>query len=95
MLEAFTSHKSPPVHPPGVHPAREQEPAGRPAPAELTERQAEILRLVAQGLTYKQVALQLGLAEVTIKYHMGEILARLHLNSRREAIRYVQDGRAK
>ncbi len=87
MLEAFTSHKSPPAQPPGLHPAPEQ--------AELTERQVEILRLVARGRTYKEIAAQLGLAEVTIKYHMGEILARLHLNSKREAVQYVQAGRLK
>jgi DNA-binding CsgD family transcriptional regulator len=55
----------------------------------------EILRLVAQGRTYKEIAAQLGLAEVTIKYHMGEILARLHLTSKREAVQYVQAGRLK
>jgi ATP/maltotriose-dependent transcriptional regulator MalT len=43
----------------------------------LTERQMEILRMVAKGNKYKEIAAKLGLAEVTVKYHMGEILARL------------------
>jgi DNA-binding NarL/FixJ family response regulator len=90
MLEAFTRHKSPPAQPPGLHPEKESN--ARP---DLTERQVEILRLVGQGLAYKQIAIQLGLAEVTIKYHMGEILARLHLASRREAVQYAQDHRLK
>jgi len=82
MLEAFTRHKAPPAQPPS-------------APAGLTERQMEILRLVADGLQYKQIGVQLGLAEVTVKYHMGEILARLHLNSKREAVRYFQENQTK
>jgi DNA-binding NarL/FixJ family response regulator len=89
MLEAFTRHKAPPAQPPGLHPASERPLSAEPA--ELTARQAQILRLVAEGMQYKQVALQLGLTEITIKYHMGEILARLHLASRREAIRYWQE----
>ena len=70
----------------------------KPAPAglaELTGRQMEILRRVSQGQTYRQVALQLGLAEVTVKYHMGEILARLHLNNKREAVQYFQGSQPK
>ncbi len=93
MLEAFTRHKSPLAQAPGVHPRPEEKATQTPAHVELTERQMEVLRLVAQGLMYKEVAAQLGLAEVTVKYHMGEILARLHLNNRREAVRYWQEGK--
>jgi two-component system NarL family response regulator len=83
MLEAFTRHKSPPAQPPGLRKPAE-------VPTDLTERQMEILRLVSQGNTYKEVATELGVAEVTVKYHMGEILTRLQLNSKREAVRYFQ-----
>jgi two-component system NarL family response regulator len=55
----------------------------------LTTRQVEILTLVAQGLTYRQIGTTLCLSERTIKYHMGEILTRLHLKSRAEAIAYA------
>jgi two-component system NarL family response regulator len=48
----------------------------------LTPRQLEILTLVAQGLTYKEVGAQLCLSERTVKYHMGEIVRRLHLKGR-------------
>lgn len=97
MLEAFTRHNSPLAQPPAIHSPRDPKPVAgaEAAPAELTGRQKEILRLVAQGLMYKQVAAQLGLSEVTIKYHMGEILERLHLNSRREAIQYFKSGQMK
>jgi DNA-binding NarL/FixJ family response regulator len=93
MLEAFTRHKSPPAQPPSVPPEKEPKAAGEPLPAELTARQMEILRMVAQGCQYKEIALQLGLAEVTVKYHMGEILARLHLHNRGEAVQYLQSGK--
>jgi len=54
----------------------------------LTGRQLEVLTLVAQGLTYKEAGARLHLTERTIKYHMGEILARLHLANRAQVIEY-------
>jgi two-component system NarL family response regulator len=56
----------------------------------LTPRQIEVLTLVAQGLTYKEIGAKLFLSERTIKYHMGEIIERLHLENRREAIEYAR-----
>jgi two-component system NarL family response regulator len=56
----------------------------------LTTREHEVLVLVAQGLTYKEVAVKLGLAERTIKYHMGEIITRLHLENRAQVIEYAR-----
>jgi two-component system NarL family response regulator len=56
----------------------------------LTPRQIEVLTLVSQGLTYKEVGAKLFLAEPTIKYHMGEIIERLHVKNRREAIEYAR-----
>jgi signal transduction histidine kinase/DNA-binding NarL/FixJ family response regulator len=56
--------------------------------AELTPRQWEILGLVAQGLTYKEVGAKLHLNEQTIKYHMAQILDKLHLETRAQAIAY-------
>ncbi len=67
-------------------------------PAELTMRQWEVLRLVARGLTYKEVGSQLNLTERAIKYHMSQILERLQLKNREEGIAYVrqfQEGRRK
>ncbi len=60
-----------------------------PPTTDLTPRQREILELVASGLTYKEVGAALHLSENTIKYHMGEILARLHLKSREQAVTYA------
>jgi two-component system NarL family response regulator len=56
----------------------------------LTTRQAQVLALVAGGLTYKEVGAKLFLSERTIKYHMGEIIERLHMESRREAIEFAK-----
>lgn len=56
----------------------------------LTERQAEILRLVGKGLTYREIGNRLFLTERTVKYHMGEILPRLHLKRRQEAEDYAK-----
>ena len=55
----------------------------------LNNRQAEVLNLVAQGKTYKEVAADLGLSERTIKYHMGRILDILHMDTKAQAISYA------
>ncbi len=59
------------------------------APAELTPRQVEILTLVAQGLTYPQIAAALHLSEATVRYHLGQIMDRLHLENRAQVIAYA------
>jgi len=56
----------------------------------LTQRQWEILSLVAEGFYYKEVAKRLSLSEKTIKYHMGQILDRLHLDTREQALAYAR-----
>lgn len=56
----------------------------------LSPRQIEVLGLVAQGLTYKEVGAKLGLSEPTIKYHMGEIIQRLHLENRAQVLEYAK-----
>lgn len=73
--------------------ARQRGVGGSLQPAEekkepLTPRQDEVLTLVAQGLTYKEVGAKLSLSERTIKYHMGEIIERLHLDNRQQVIEY-------
>jgi two-component system NarL family response regulator len=55
----------------------------------LTDRQTAVLRLVAAGLTYKEIGAKLALSEVTVRYHMGEIMARLHLENRSQVIAYA------
>jgi two-component system NarL family response regulator len=58
-------------------------------PNSLTSRQAEVLQLVAQGLTNKEIAAALIITERTVKYHMSEILQKLHLQNRAQVIAYA------
>jgi len=67
-----------------------QVPEDRPQREPLTGRELEVLTLVAQGLTYKEVGARLHLSERTIKYHMGEIVARLQLENRAQVIDYAR-----
>jgi two-component system NarL family response regulator len=48
-----------------------------------------VLRLVASGLTYKQVGEQLALSDHTVRYHMSEIMQRLHLENRSQVIAHA------
>ncbi len=67
---------------------------GELAPEEiLTPRQFEVLGLVAQGLTYKEIGETLSLSENTVKYHMGNILETLGVENRAQAIAYFQKHR--
>ena len=58
----------------------------------LTERQMTILDHAARGLVYKEIGPLLGVTERTIKYHMGEIVERLHVRNRAEAIRSAREA---
>jgi len=55
----------------------------------LNPRQIQVLRLVAGGLSYKEVGARLFLSERTIKYHMAEIMNRLHLENRTQVLAFA------
>lgn len=55
----------------------------------LTQRQLEVLELVAGGRTYKETGAALGLTERTIKYHMERIMEQLHLEKKAQVIAYA------
>ncbi len=59
----------------------------------LSEREKEVLVLAADGLTNREIAARLNLSENTIKYHFKNILEKLHLRNRAQAVAYaVQSG---
>jgi DNA-binding NarL/FixJ family response regulator len=55
----------------------------------LTEREIEVLRLVAKGMSNKEIATELVIAENTVKNHVRNILDKLQLRSRMEAALYA------
>jgi DNA-binding NarL/FixJ family response regulator len=59
-----------------------------PAPV-LTSRELEVLKLVAQGMSNKEIAAELYISENTVKNHVRNILEKLHLHSRMEAVMYA------
>jgi NarL family two-component system response regulator LiaR len=61
-------------------------PGGSPLPlAELTEREHDVLRLIAQGRSNREIADQLHITEGTVKGHVSNILSKLHLQDRTQA----------
>ena len=55
----------------------------------LTSRELEVLKLVAQGMSNKEIATELYISENTVKNHVRNILEKLHLHSRMEAVVYA------
>ena len=55
----------------------------------LSDREREVLQLVARGHTYKEIGASLFIAEKTVENHVRNILGKLHLNRKHELIRYA------
>ena len=53
----------------------------------LTDRESEVLGLLARGLANKQIAVALGISEHTVKFHVSSIYQKLHVTNRTEAVR--------
>ena len=65
-------------------------PADRPpTPNPLTEREAEVLRLVAQGLSNQDIAKKLNISDPTVRTHVSNIMSKLHLATRIQAALYA------
>ncbi|GHE90538.1 response regulator transcription factor [Streptomyces griseoluteus] len=63
--------------------------AGAPGAPRLTERETEVLRLVAKGLSYKQIAERLVISHRTVQNHVQNTLGKLQLHNRVELVRYA------
>lgn len=61
-----------------------------PAPDPLTEREVQVLALVARGLSNQEIADQLYIGERTVRTHISNILGKLHLANRTQAALYAQ-----
>jgi DNA-binding NarL/FixJ family response regulator len=59
----------------------------------LTEREREVMRLIARGYSYKEVAGELFISIKTVETHMGSVLRKLQLSSRHELTRWASDRR--
>ena len=66
---------------------------GRTTPAQLTERESEVLDLMADGLSTEEIANKLFLAPVTIRTHVSAILRKLRVPDREAAVRMLRRGR--
>jgi NarL family two-component system response regulator LiaR len=60
-----------------------------PTPDPLTEREAEVLRLVAQGLSNQDIARKLNISDPTVRTHVSNIMSKLHLATRIQAALYA------
>ena len=78
VLDAFASTDAPPV----------DEDLDR-----LTEREREVMRLIARGYSYKEVARELFISIKTVETHMSSVLRKLQLSSRHELTRWANDRR--
>ncbi|MDJ0923144.1 MAG: response regulator transcription factor [Acidimicrobiia bacterium] len=68
-------------------------PASDPELDQLTPREKEVLRLIARGLAYKQVARKLSISIKTVETHVSSVLRKLQLSSRHELARWASDRR--
>ncbi|WP_123995818.1 response regulator transcription factor [Streptomyces sp. Ag109_G2-6] len=63
--------------------------ADEPKAPQLTDRETEVLRLVAKGLSYKQIAERLVISHRTVQNHVQNTLGKLQLHNRVELVRYA------
>ena len=85
VLDAFSS--SP------VAPAPDDAPAADEDLDRLTARERDVLRLIARGYTYKEVAAELFISGKTVETHVSSVLRKLQLSNRRELSRWAADRR--
>ena len=73
--------------------ARPDAPVADPELDQLTNREREVLRLLARGYAYKEIAKELFISIKTVETHMSSVLRKLQLSSRHELARWASDRR--
>jgi DNA-binding NarL/FixJ family response regulator len=71
---------------------RMEAPAGDPHEMALTRRESDVLQLIGRGLSNKEIARELVLSVATVKHHVHNILDKLNLPRRAQAMRRVRDA---
>ena len=82
VLDAFST-TDPEVTPPGVDPDLEQ----------LTPRERQVLRLIARGYIYRDIAQQLDISVKTVESHVSSVLRKLQLSNRHQLTNWVSERR--
>jgi DNA-binding NarL/FixJ family response regulator len=83
VLDAFAAAPSPEDVKPSFDPELDQ----------LTSREREVLRLIAQGYTYKEIARELFISVKTVESHVSSVLRKLQLSSRHQLTRWAAERR--
>jgi DNA-binding NarL/FixJ family response regulator len=86
VLDAFAGS-------PGVATADAVKPSFDPELDQLTGREREVLRLIAQGYTYKEVARELYISVKTVETHVSSVLRKLQLSSRHQLTKWATERR--
>ena len=87
LTRSESQHSQSPASPLSVRP-----PAAPVKPVDLTEREIEVLRLIARGATNREIAEALVISEGTVKNHISNILSRLGLRDRTQAAIYAREN---
>jgi DNA-binding NarL/FixJ family response regulator len=74
-------------------PAAEQAPSFDPELDQLTPREREVLRLIARGFTYKEIARELVISAKTVESHVSSVLRKLQLSTRHQLTRWATERR--
>ncbi|MGD9048741.1 MAG: response regulator transcription factor [Anaerolineae bacterium] len=88
-VQAGETHLHPDITKKLVKQLASPKPDREPVLDDLTPREMEVLRLIAQGMNNRQIALTLSISEKTVKTHVSHILGKLHLADRTQAAIYA------